>query len=285
MRRQPGNLRCSMPGATRRLVRCSTDVQFVRVVLGELHVRRHIGHAERLERREELLGSPPVHMSLGLPHGHHVEPVLVRAGRPGEQSVDVLGRGCAWRRPRKPSIVTPGVAAMWMCAMLSCLSGFVLAGRTLRENLDPAIRGITHRSTHSPSAWVLIDGSRHALRWPRRRSGCGSSPACSRRYMPTQLPRVPSLIPSSFATRAIGRDVSITIFTASSLYSGEKLFFGRGNYFTFPDIQPNGWTVRKPRGTPEPQRVWQELIQAAGSWKCQMTSDGRPPAARAADGR
>src|SRR5690348_18437731 len=67
--------------------------------------------------------------------------------------------------------------------------------------------------------------------------------------MLTQLPRVPSLIPSSFATRAIGRDVSITILTASSLNSGEKLFFGRGNYFTFPDVHPNGWTVRKPRGT------------------------------------
>src|SRR4029077_9060750 len=77
----------------------------------------------------------------------------------------------------------------------------------------------------------------------------GSSPACSRRYMPTQLPRVPSFIPSSFATRAIGRDVSITILTASSLNSGEKLFFARGNYFTFPDVHPIGWTVRKPRGT------------------------------------
>src|SRR5712692_5567558 len=68
--------------------------------------------------------------------------------------------------------------------------------------------------------------------------------------MLTQLPSVPSLIPSSFATRAIGRDVSITIFTASSLNSGEKLFFGRGNYFTFPDAHPIGWTVRKLRGTP-----------------------------------
>src|SRR5450755_576431 len=67
--------------------------------------------------------------------------------------------------------------------------------------------------------------------------------------MLTQLPRVPSLIPSSFATLAIGRDVSITIFTASSLNSGEKLFFGRGNYFTFPDVHPIGWTVRKARGT------------------------------------
>src|ERR1039458_6859085 len=60
---------------------------------------------------------------------------------------------------------------------------------------------------------------------------------------------MPSLIPSSFATLAIGRDVSITIFTASSLNSGEKLFFGRGNYFTFPDVHPIGWTVRKARGT------------------------------------
>ncbi len=60
---------------------CSADVELVGVVLGELHVRRHVGHAERLERGEELLGSPPVHVGLGLPHGHHVEPVLVRAGR------------------------------------------------------------------------------------------------------------------------------------------------------------------------------------------------------------
>src|SRR5258705_5549329 len=76
----------------------------------------------------------------------------------------------------------------------------------------------------------------------------GSSPACSRRYMPTQLPSLPSLIPSSFATLAIGRDVSITIFTASSLNSGEKLFFGRGNFLPFQVVYPNGWTVRKVRG-------------------------------------
>src|ERR1019366_2028716 len=35
-------------------------------------------------------------------------------------------------------------------------------------------------------------------------------------------------------TGYIGRDVSITIFTASSRYSGEKFFFGRGNFVTFP---------------------------------------------------
>src|SRR5258707_1425671 len=63
-------------------------------------------------------------------------------------------------------------------------------------------------------------------------------------------------MPSSFATRAIGRDVSITILTASSLNSDEKLFFGRGNYFTFPEVHPNGWTVRKLRGTPCPGPDW-----------------------------
>ena len=35
------------------------------------------------------------------------------------------------------------------------------------------------------------------------------------------------LLLRAIATLAIGRDVSITIFTASSLNSGEKLFFGR----------------------------------------------------------
>ena len=52
-----------------------------------------------------------------------------------------------------------------------------------------------------------------------------------------------------FATLAIGRDVSITIFTASSLNSGEKLFFGLGKIIHLSRHHPNGWTVRKARGT------------------------------------
>src|SRR5579864_6672348 len=110
--------------------------------------------------------------------------------------------------------------------------------------------------------------------------------------MPTQLPRVPSLIPSSFATRAIGREVSITILTASSLNSGEKLFFGRGNYFTFPDIHPNGWTVRKLRGTPGIIRrdfSWSGCLdgvsqptQAGGDHECGWA--WRPGCGRAAGG-
>jgi hypothetical protein len=50
----------------------------------------------------------------------------------------------------------------------------------------------------------------------------GSSPACRSRYAVTQLPNVVSLMFSSRATSAIGRDVSITSLTASSLNSGEN---------------------------------------------------------------
>src|SRR5256885_396077 len=89
--------------------------------------------------------------------------------------------------------------------------------------------------------------------------------------MPTQLPRVPSLIPSSFATLAIGRDVSITIFTASSLNSGEKLFLGRGNYFTFPD-GPSYW-MDCPEGSGH-------LI-----WRCGQAGQGDFPSAFACSGR
>src|SRR6266567_5183362 len=46
-------------------------------------------------------------------------------------------------------------------------------------------------------------------------------------------------------------DVSITIFTASSLNSGEKLFFGRGKTSPFQIVHLIGWTVRKARGTSE----------------------------------
>src|SRR5213083_2769249 len=103
--------------------------------------------------------------------------------------------------------------------------------------------------------------------------------------MLTQLPRVPSLIPSSFATRAIGREVSITIFTASSLNSGEKLFFGRGNYFTFPDVHPNGWTVRKPRGTPaRGRRMGRGARRAGPGARLGQRSRGRGPGVLAAPG-
>ena len=45
------------------------------------------------------------------------------------------------------------------------------------------------------------------------------------------------MIPSSFATVGTGLDVSITIFTASSLNSGEKLLFlGRVKIIYLPGI-------------------------------------------------
>src|SRR6266496_4199924 len=56
----------------------------------------------------------------------------------------------------------------------------------------------------------------------------GSSSACSARYLFTQFPSVPSFTRISRATSAIGRDVSVTIFTASSLNSGVKLLRSSG---------------------------------------------------------
>src|SRR5680860_1778313 len=86
-------------------------------------------------------------------------------------------------------------------------------------------------------------------------SNGGSSPACSRRYVFTQLPSVPSFRPSSRATCAIGRELSITNFTASSRYSGE-------NFLRLDDIMPLYLTdgiivvpVREPRGPSVSQRV------------------------------
>jgi len=70
------------------------------------------------------------------------------------------------------------------------------------------------------------------------------------------------------------------------LNSGEKLFFGRGNYFTFPDNHPNGWTVRKPRGTPRDygDTSDDELIGVLGGWQRieSWAAAGRLSAARVA---
>jgi len=71
------------------------EVELVRVVVGHLH---HVGaHPGFLECREQLLGYVPVGVRLRLPHGHHLQAAGVRAGRPGDQAVEVLGRaglGC-----------------------------------------------------------------------------------------------------------------------------------------------------------------------------------------------
>src|SRR5450432_2114740 len=81
------------------------------------------------------------------------------------------------------------------------------------------------------SAFILSSRfSRSSSRSRARSESCsgGSSSACFSRYARTQLPRLVSLIPSSRATSAIARDVSMTIRAASSRNSGEKFlyFFG-----------------------------------------------------------
>ena len=91
-------MRDTSPLATNRCSRSARmfdaipDVQLAGFVPGELAVRRHVSQCERLERGEELLGGPTFLMRAGLPDAHHVQAVVVRAGRPAEQAVDVLGR-------------------------------------------------------------------------------------------------------------------------------------------------------------------------------------------------
>src|SRR5512144_1780348 len=67
----------------------------------------------------------------------------------------------------------------------------------------------------------------------------------------TQFPRVPSFTPISRATSAIGRDVSITSFTASSLNSGvnfRRLSGTDDHLHSGPDLIGSG--VRNVGGTP-----------------------------------
>src|SRR4029450_825533 len=108
--------------------------------------------------------------------------------------------------------------------------------------------------------------SRTRARWETVRGG--SSPACSRRYALTQLPSVPSTIPSSRATCAIGRDVSITAFTASSRNSAEN-FFRRSGILPSPFqmwilLGPLSGIFGAPHGAAaEAYRRWSGLQQGA----------------------
>jgi hypothetical protein len=175
MDRRPGDLRCSMPGrdpasgsGAQRMYSSSASysVNSMFDVTSVMPSAWNAGKSCSADHRSWCALDS---------HGHHVEPAGVRAGRPGEQSVDVLGRvvlggdraEAVDRYPRRRRDVD-------VCHGYPAFPKFVLAGRTLRESPGPAIGGITHWSTHSPSAWVLRHGSRRALRWPRRRSGCGS---------------------------------------------------------------------------------------------------------------
>ena len=127
-------------------------------------------------------------------------------------------------RLRSPSRSPPDAIT---CAFSSSLTTTVFSQRSMRW-FDASPRRATPKGHQS---FIFCTAPQSATCYPSAASCVRGTP---------QLPRVPSLILSSFATLAIGRDVSITIFTASSLNSGEKLFLGRGNYFTFPD-GPSYW--------------------------------------------
>src|SRR5664280_2198575 len=67
----------------------------------------------------------------------------------------------------------------------------------------------------------------------------------------SQLPKVPSLRPSSRATCAIGRLDSSTIFTASSRYSGENFLRVMTTLFlSVLQLGPSGTCVRRRDGSP-----------------------------------
>ena len=97
----------------------------------------------------------------------------------------------------------------------------------------------------------------------------GSSPACLRRYAATQLPRVPSPMPSSRATATIGRDPSITNLTASSLNCGEKVLFARANCFP---LQINQFYLVHLSEKPVAAQSDQTVSQMA-CWRWVMSAD------------
>lgn len=84
----------------------------------------------------------------------------------------------------------------------------------------------------------------------------GSSPACARRYAFTQFAKVSASIPSSFAACEIGREASITSFTASSRYSGEKFLFGRAKSLLSGPPRRSGVAVRNLRVASSLEGVW-----------------------------
>ncbi len=124
--------------------------------------------------------------------------------------------------------------------------------RARRGNGRPATGadGIARTRLESGHCRLLatLFGTVRVTRCAWRRPGAYNRRSLRVRGTP-QLPSVPSFIPSSLATLAIGREVSITIFTASSLNSDEKLLFIRGKIPYLPDGHPSGWTVREVRGT------------------------------------
>src|SRR5680860_30425 len=174
---------------------------------------------------------------------------------PGDVDLELLtaldrGRG----RPVAP-LVVPG-------------AGHLQPGAHLDDRIDVVLQPVdelelvTHWGVWAKYAAAFFRNSVSILRSRLSRSSSrnrarsstfkgGSSPAWSLRYLFTQFPNVPSFRPNSRATWAIGREVSITIFTASSRNSGVKRFL------LLLMCSPSGprfyWclTVRIPRGPPQ----------------------------------
>src|SRR6185503_766540 len=144
-----------------------------------------------------------------------------------EDRLDKSGQPSATARGRRGRSVPPGVEArgrnLQPCAHLhDRVVGLV----RVDERVLLAHRySWAKKAAAFPTTSVFIRDSRfyRSSSRSRARSGRvngGSSPACSTRYLLTQLPSVPSCTPISRATSAIGREVSTTRRTASDLNFG-----------------------------------------------------------------
>src|SRR4029450_2567519 len=113
----------------------------------------------------------------------------------------------------------------------------VLAAFSASMNSYRVLTDIPGRRRPRPFPGTHSSDGAHGLPFPAHATGPARRPSAAalrrrvrpapgfpRRYALTQLPSVPSTIPSSRATCAIGRDVSITAFTASSRNSAENFF-------------------------------------------------------------
>src|SRR4051794_9915624 len=215
-------------------------------------VREHFelpGH--RGERA--CLRTPRATRSRTAHRGHHCIAVHIQAGAPLDQHIhpDTPSR----RRQGPPGVGNLSIKKL-RCALEAAGQG---ASGSPRHTFLRARSTKKHRRRDRTTAPILIRprvpapagmitffrnsfsmrSSRNSRSASRKRtrsltSSGGSSPAWSRRYWLTQFPSVPSLMPSSRATWAVGREPSITSLTASSLNSGVNLrYFLATSYITF----------------------------------------------------
>src|SRR4051794_12280615 len=195
----------------------------------------------------------------------------------GDQRLEVLAAAGGGRGRPVPPLVEPGRRHPHPLAHLA-------NGIDILLRVDELVSG-AHRYSWAkkaaafPRNSAFIRSSRFSRSSSRSRARSetvsgGSSSPCSVRYLCTQLPRVPSCTWISRAISAIGRDVSITIFTASSLNSGVN-FLRRSGTAT-PPFQTEPYRVRGP----ESARLPRHGTDPSAWWssrRCWLGARSSPP--------